>query len=279
MHHGSPREGVCMKRIYHMSIDPSVRSIATENQLKGLFFESLCLGATADGSAVTDLKRKPNGEKTIAQERLEAQHSVFELGCVKHFITVAKKINTQVKVFKRFNDYAIIQATTDLFPTQMLYEKTILPVVAIDIKVTGDLDNDFGEFGWGNVDNMDHTQMILTNYILRDIDMDLNAKMDSNLAKHGLIRHEYLDHLQNVPVFYWVFEHGKKMRNRIFKVNVDSARIRELEEVLRKVIIIIEDEFVNNGWQANPSYKECEHCPLNYLNGGTCNEAQIIKEV
>lgn len=277
--HGNYREGVCMKKIKSIYIDKEIREKATEAQEGGLYFEGLCLGESA-GFGITDLKRKPNGSKTATQERLDMQHLNFKVGCINNFINIQPLINTQVKVWKKFTDYIYVTGVLDIFPTTILYLEEILPMVLIDLKTTKDLDNTFGNYAWGRFEDMDHSQLSMYSFLLRDLDIELNRKMGSKLATNNLYRKEWNDLYQNVPTFYWVFESGPKMRNQLFKVNQDNGRINEVMELIRKTSGLIDDEYSRpDGWSAQPSYNECRYCPLNPLNGGLCKEVNLIKEV
>lgn len=269
----------CYKRIKATRIDRSVEDPPSLTQLKGLHFETLVLGGSA-GNKKWTLPRKQNGEKTAAEERIDIQALKFRQTAVKNMMSIMPGINTQVKVYKEFNEYVILEGEIDIFPTPMLYNGTILRTVCIDLKLTGDLDNDFGDYAWARVENMDHTQLYMYNYIIKDFDVALNKRLNPELMQMGIIRREILPDFENVPMFYWVFEHGKNLRNQFFRVNIDSTRTAELHERIRKVIeIIVEEDNDPDGWKASPEFNECKNCPLNFMNGGVCEEAQTIKEI
>lgn len=275
---GDYRE-VCYKRIKATRIDRVVTEEPTDSMLKGLYFEGQIIGSSAGGRKY-DLPRKINGEKTAAQERIDIQVMRFRQGIVQKFMSVSPGVNTQVKVYKRFNDHILLSGEFDIFPTPLLYNKEILPITVVDTKLTADLSSDWGEYCWGRPEDMDHVQMIMYNYLLKDFDIPLNQELSPKMFEMGLIREELIPMLQNVPVFYWVFEHGKHLRNEIIKVGIDNLRHNELRESIRKVAqIIIQEDEAPDGWKATPSFQECKRCPLNFQNGGICRDAEIIKEV
>lgn len=276
--HNNLREDICFKKI-HAQFFEKVRSIPSEPQSYGLYFETKALGSGARNSKLEDLTRKASGEKTAVQQRLDDQVEKLKLGLIEYFIQIVPEVNTQISLFKRIDESVIIQATYDIFPTPIYYRSEILPIAAVDLKVTKDMDNDFGEYCWGRPEDMDHTQLVLQNYILREFDITLNQRLSPEAFRRGLIRNEMLDRFNDVPVFYWVFEYGLKMRNQLIKVNIDPLKLSDLKEVIRKVSVLCWEQDNRLGWPAIPEYNNCKLCPLSYMNGGLCREAKIIKEV
>lgn len=278
IHHGNFREDQCMKKVKALFFGKT-KSIPSPVQSYGLYFETKAIGGSARNQKTEILPLTSRGKITAIQERIDQQIDIFRLQLLENYINVVSGINTQVQVFKRINQDLIVSATYDIFPSPILYKNQILPVSAIDLKITKDIDSDWGEFGWGNFENMDHTQLVLQNFIVRDFDEDLNARLNPKLIQMNLIRPIMKEYLDNLPVFYWVFEYGTKLRNQLYRVNVDNLMIMELKETIRKVDVIIWEQNQRIGWNANPSYDNCQFCPLNFMNGGTCREATIIKEI
>ena len=64
----------CPLKLYHLEIIRDYQKEPTLNMVKGLYFESKCLGETVDGSKVLDLPRKRNGEMTVDQIRTALDH-------------------------------------------------------------------------------------------------------------------------------------------------------------------------------------------------------------
>jgi hypothetical protein len=276
LHKGDYRE-VCHKRIKELRIDRSEEEQPTKSQLYGLYFEGQILGSSA-GGRIFELPRKNTGEKTVAQERIDIQVLKFRQNVIRNYLSIMPGINTQVVVYKKFSEGVFLSGEMDVFPTPIMYNGEMLRTTVIDIKLTENLDNDWGEFSWARVEDMDHVQMIMYNYLLRDFDIGLNKRLSPKIFENGIIRQEILPDLDDVPVFYWVYEHSKLLRNQLFKVGINNTRIAELKESVRKVVQIIREND-ENGWKATPSFAECKRCPLNFQNGGTCKEATIIKEV
>jgi len=259
-HKGEIREGLCYKKIYALFFEGE-REPSTETQSYGLYFETMAIGSSARDEKTIDLPRKPNGTKTAVQQRLDAQIENLRAGMIEHYINIVPNLNTQVKICKRWSDDIILCATYDIFPTTILYKGEILPLASIDLKVTKDIDSTWGDYSWGAVEHMDHTQLVFQHYLAKEFDIKLNHSMNPEIFEKGLIRKETMSHLNDLPVFYWVFEYGTKLRNMLIRVNVDNLRMAELKETIRKTV-------------ANYRY-----CPLARHNGGLCMETTSIKEV
>ena len=279
--HGNEREDICWRKFHAKYITKEVKFAPSEVQLYGLYFESQALGSSAGGETYDDLPRKNNGDKRSIQVRLDEQLVNLRAGQVENYINIVPGINTQVSIYKRWLDSKdiFLRATYDIFPTTMLYKNQILPVVSVDLKTTKDVEGDWGEYCWGTPENMDHTQLVMQNFMVKDFDVELNRKANPLLFEKGIIKDEVIHHFDDLPVFYWIFETGLKKRNKILKVSVDNTRTAELQEVIRKAISIIMDNETIHGWEPLPKYENCKNCPLSYKVGGTCKEVEDIKEV
>ena len=267
-----------MKQIHAKHFE-GIRGKPTETMLRGLYFESQALGMSASGESINDLPRKINGDKTAIHNRLDQQVENLRLGCVEHYINIVPNINVQASIYKRWSEWIILRCTLDIFPTTMLYNGELLPLVNIDLKTAGDIESDWGEYCWGEPERMDHTQMVFQNYVLREFDVALNKEMSPEVIRKGLIRRENIGMLNDVPTFYWIFDTGTKMRNKIIKINVTNDKLAELKEVIRKITAIIYEQETEYGWPVTPSYDNCHRCPLSWNNGGLCKEATVIKEI
>jgi len=92
----------CAAKVYALYIAKTHKSLPTESMLKGLFFETGCIGATQNGEGVYDLPRnKKTGAKSIDQIRLEQQIQVFKSMYKEHDIRIEKD-NIQLKLGKPF---------------------------------------------------------------------------------------------------------------------------------------------------------------------------------
>lgn len=285
----------CAKKIYNLNILNLYHDETSLSQLKGIFFETLCIGGGAKGQKVYDLPRKKLsqkkinelkssgkriiGDKTIDQIRIENQVERFNLRTDELQIHIVPGYNTQVRITKRWNDKWKISGEFDIFPTPIFYEgKSRLAI--IDIKLTMDVNSEFGDFCWGKPQYMDHIQGDMYHYLIRDVDFELNPHLKDVLLDAAQVAIK-----NNQVVFlYWVFGYKKEPLNEQEKLiergyfEPDGSNLRQLElkERIRKTISCLErDE--DTGWSANPTTENCETCPLRINN--KCKSAQNVNKI
>lgn len=275
----------CPRYLKEVMIDKTVQSLPTESMLKGSYFETLCLGSGAGGRKIEDLPRKEltgkqenanklalskgnpqiyYGEKTIDQVRIDAQATEFKRLCSKHQITVAPPYNTQVRIYKQFDEENMLVGELDIFPT-LVMGKEEPRLAIIDLKLTTDLKSTFGEFAWGDFSSMDKTQGLMYHYLVRSIDYELNVKMGNEGLVDLLapvIEKTIADN--RILFLFWTFDYKKpieKLGNKFFPVDWDSNAENELKELIRKCISLC-DKYDKTGW-VEVGGKHCANCPIN----------------
>lgn len=208
----------CPFKIYTCYIIKSHSTTTTLSMLKGSYFETMCIGATAYG-AVTDLPRKirPANEKTIDHIRIDKQVENFKILADRYGLEITKN-NIQIRHEKEWDRYMhddviiIITGVTDI-ETNILYNGVILDAV-IDLKLTGDIHNTWGDFNWSNPKYMDHIQM--------DMYFELTGK----------------------EPFYWVFD-IKNEENLIYHHSVDEEGMNMLEYRINKTALELKFDLDN----------------------------------
>ena len=252
-------------------------NISTESMDKGSFFETLCLGEGRDGIKLEDLPRKrlsakqilegkSIGDKTIDQKRIEEQHLIFEKQKTIYQINVQKEVNTQVRIHKLWshNDDIVLRGDLDIFPSTILLPTRGLRLTTIDLKLTAKF-GDWGEYCWATPSAMDHTQGYMYHELVRDIDIELNNRLDpGNKIQHlytGAIKKQL--ELNEPLFFYWVFTYKEaEPQNKFVEVQWNPTVRAELHESIRKTIDEI-NKNERNGWQeVFPNSNNCKNCPL-----------------
>ena len=240
----------CPFKIYTCNVIKSHGIIQSLPMLKGQFFESLCLGSTAMGDAVTDLPRKLKGsnDKTMDQIRIEEQAVEFKRLCHQYGIEIIPEKNTQVKYKVEYNtEWDLVAYVTGVidFTHPVLIKNESVDCV-IDLKLTENLENTFGSYGWGNAQYMDHIQFDVYNFI------------------------------SGKPCIYWVFDYSKYKRQNMFMHDPDLEDIELMHARIRQSII--ELSFCHDSeWPRAGHYESCKDCPHNPRNAGDCQEANNIK--
>lgn len=222
----------CPFKVKRESIDGDYRE-PTDAMKNGIFFETLCLGSGAKGSAITDLPRLRNGKKSSAQKRIESQVIEFNRD-VKEYKMEINNYTTQrtfCKVWRgleKFNVVVIFTGDLDIL-SPFTYKGINYPLANIDLKLTQDLTSTFGPFAWGNVETMDHAQAYSYTW------------------------------LTNLIFFYMVYDFKPNMNKKVFKVNTDEMIMKEFFESVRKATA----EYIRaekEGWVKDNTLGLCAKC-------------------
>lgn len=254
------KKNYCPKRIKYTYVYPYFNDIPSFSMLKGLLFESLCLGKTAGEQMWVDMPKNKNGSLKQDEIRIRKQADLFKSSVIDKFGLIVNENNVQIPALKEWKEHpfdfkVMISGRADLI-SPVIYNDTKYPAACIDLKLTGDLNNKQGSFCWGSPHNMDHTQAYL--YTL----------------------------LFDMPFFYLVFDYKPIPEHKIFKVNFDmyssiprimhesKMRYNELKENIRKaVMILLEHE--NAGYALDPGVN-CNYCPLRLMK--LCNAEMKINK-
>jgi len=267
----------CPKRVYHTTVKRDYPENESEAMRSGQFFETKCIGSTRDGVRVIDLPRKElskkqkkeneiewekglapihYGEKTIDQIRIEDQVMVFKQK-VKKYMMVIDSFNTQVELRYKLNDQFTLVGHPDIFPTPVMTNSG-LKVFCIDLKLTKDIDNTFGDFCWGEPERMDNTQGLIYQFLIKSLNENDNPHLSELLTK------PLLSMCNNglVEFRYWVFGYGNRsMRDKFVPVRYDKMDDVEIKERIRRTVRIV-DGYETYGWKTNPKHSLCHDCPL-----------------
>ena len=244
----------CAAKVYALYIAKTHKSLPTESMLKGLFFETGCIGATQNGEGVYDLPRnKKTGAKSIDQIRLEQQIQVFKSMYKEHDIRIEKD-NIQLKLGKPFGYVngvnVIIVGTLDIV-SPIKFNRTKDEIVShklavIDLKSTKNRHSTFGEYCWGDPQRMDHIQAVIYHWIT------------------------------SYPFVYLVFDYNnaETMGYDFIPVNVTADMLMEFKESVRKVVGIMGIEEAYDWKRTNNLNHLCKDCPII-----ECKSRNLIKEI
>lgn len=291
LHKGNELE-YCPKLIYHTEMIQDIPRYISEPMNHGRFFETLCLGSSVDGEKLTDLPRKrltklqtaqndkavregkdiPNiAKKKISQERLEHQALIFKQLCVKYQVTVEPGINTQVpiRIIWDADPSIILSMTLDIFPTSIM-GSTGLYLATIDLKATGNIHNTFGDYCYGDPDNLDKTQGWMYHYGVRNIDFDLNPHLEATVTPKVL----EIINASEIKFLLWVFDYKKEeLENKFVQVRWNETTQNDLFESIRKTVAIIEKHEAEE-WPTRPKYAFCLECSLK-----NCLDRTVVENI
>ena len=277
---GNERPNICPKQVFSKFVIKNYPDSPTRCMLDGKYFETLCLGSSSRGDKQLDLPRLNNGNKGVTQLRIEKQVLLFKLLCEKYQIRVNEH-NTQTVYYKEWHKdrRVILRAEMDIAPTTILRnidnQGEALWLSIIDLKLTVNINSDWGEFGWGDYANMDKTQGMFYQYMWRDMDVDFNIS-ESGETWYESFRTGFMKELIEKKLFlfyYWVFSHAKTGMDhqKLCRVVWDKAKELDLHEAIRKTVSLME-LWNEEGFKANPSYEACKDCKLENCKEKTTEE-------
>ena len=165
---------VCPYKVYHTLLLRDVTSPPSDSQLKGMYFESRCIGSSVGGDITTDLPRhKKTGAKLADHERIDQAIAQFFL-VVEAYGLIIDPQYTQIYRKRLWNDPTrknhvpvYLDGTLD-FISPVTTPRYSHDVATIDLKLTKDRDvNDsftnglFHSTPWGNLEKADFTEAML----------------------------------------------------------------------------------------------------------------------
>lgn len=275
LHNNEERE-YCYRNIYLTRITRQLKMPVSDAMLAGKYFETKCLGKSS-GYDVKDLPRKKLTKKQIAENavrklekrplllgdkyldhiRIDDQISRFEALCQKHRIIITDS-NVQIKLRTIWeNDPDVmLSAELDVFPTTILIDGE-LEAAIIDLKLTADIHNGYGDYCYGRPEYLDLIQAKMYHYIVRNINTKLNPEMNSIITDSV----KSLISQNRILFLLWVFNYkGTVLEDKFIKVSWDKNKEYELHESIRKTIGILEMG-EKTDWPTNPVYNLCKRCP------------------
>lgn len=200
----------------------------------GKYFETKCIGSSAYDEGVLELPKKQNGDPRVIEVRIlqqvENYKKLMEEGLKDPEGNVVKLDVTDVQLRLEGETEA---GTVDIRAVELSPNEG--QVHYIDLKLTASITSEYGP--WGNIDEVDVTQMIMYNRLAQEV-MGENPQMS-----------------------YLVFEHGPDMNCMWMLVDVHRPALSALQLRLDTANEIIE-EYNKEGWSYYPSRKECIGCPL-----------------
>lgn len=210
----------------------------------GVLFETLAIGSGVMGKTIPDAKlakmQKSEYYKRVSQQAAE---------CRTYFKALGGKIVSR-------QDYIFGSIQTDegqeikiCGGLDLLYEFPDGERLIIDLKLTGDTDNDFGKYQFGNVNKINPQQGIHYRLLHR--------------AKYGF----------DAAFQYWVFDKSHSMKQTRIGVNV--SEIAELMHIAKFAQIYNDISFAigMDDWGYKNTFNNCRSCPIK------CQHQRILPDL
>lgn len=247
--------GYCPRKIYVRYIAKTHEQEPSDSMIKGQYFETMALGSGRGGIKVTDLPRKKNGHVTIDHARIDFQAKRFAEVLDKWGIRMPKANGKQLEIITEVNGILLSGNLDFVSRVNNIYGD--FPVAVIDLKLTKDRKNTYGQFCWGEPEKMDKLQ----------------ASMYPLLFKkkwgHKLPR-DY-----EIMFFYLVFDYKPDFGDNLIPVFYNAAEEEKLMERIRYTNEKMH-EAIRTDWPAIPDYEQCKKCPLRI--SGECKQAPYIED-
>ena len=237
-------ENYCPKKIYHTHITRSHIMPTSDSMLKGSYFETMVIGSGARNSIVTELPRLKNGNKSTDNIRIDKQIENFPIVLEKYGIAPPKPQNCQVNIQVSKHGFDL-DLTLDFASKMNNPDYGDFPVAIIDLKLTKDVNNTFGDFCWGTPENLDYLQAQFYTFGFREHFSELK-RLPPNYTP---------------PFFYLIFDYKTNIEDKLIKTEYDESIEEELFERIERADNKIK-EAQKLDWEARPDYTHCKNCPL-----------------
>jgi len=241
-------ETMCPIEFKAKYIDKTIEFVPTIEMEWGNLFETLVIGGGIGGAFSFD--KSPHGKKMINSDyraRVEEQAELCK-GYLKAFggKVLSRQEYIQSEVTDASGTIIPIEGTLDI-----RYKLKDGRMAVIDLKFTGDTENDFGKFAWGSPEKMDLSQ--IKHYPL-------------------LTKLKYL--LEYIPEgYYWVFDKGVDMKKKLIKCNISESAMHDHIERLSEAWNEITMAIVMNDWTPKNTWENCSKCKAK------CNFERVMPEI
>lgn len=228
------REKHCPRKINESMILRKVENLPTDSMLKGKIFEQLCFGLITPEDPIIPKLR--NGKLSVDYERIIQQAEFF-----RNKFSNDYKINIHEKNIRLEYQYAddiILEGEIDAIGEILDISLNDKPIMGIlDIKLTKNIYNQYGDFCWAYPFNMDHSQPFMYTKLWKE-----------NFGPE-------------IPFFYLVFDYKPTPEFKVIRKQLTGLESLEFQEDIRKTHERI-IHYNQHGWPEIPSFEECKGCPL-----------------
>lgn len=145
----SEKPDFCPKAYYETDVTKNFTRPTSDAMLKGKYFEYLATGAADRDGEIAEMQPTARGKLSVDQVRIEWQARQFSKNLEKDGIELVKV--GESLAFNLFEEFL----TTGILDTEVLYKGE--PYI-MDIKLTANIHNTYGDFSWGDFQSMDKLQ-------------------------------------------------------------------------------------------------------------------------
>lgn len=225
--------GSCRKRWWEDVVLKSTdKEPPSEQMIKGTYFETLCLGENTSGEELPDIsflytaKGEPRVELTRIHEQVGRFKELFDR-THKDYIGVSIK-DVQV----------LLEDDRDKGVLDILGEDEFGRAVIVDLKFTGDVDNERGDFAWGRDPN------------------------DINWDQFVLYKKLYQKLTGKPPIMMaLVFDASPKKGIKLFEIKTSESTENDLDERIDYMMELVK-AYSSKEPPVSPSESNCSTCKV-----------------
>ena len=213
--------------------------ISSDAMEQGLYFESECIDAHAhdDELISVPVSVEKNQKPTALGKRMASQVDKFKDWFDEESETYQGHIITDVQLKLS----GIIGGLQWEGTADFMTEKEPKSQYMWDLKHTADVTNTFGDYGWGNYQNLDYLQQVVYNELYEQQE---KRSLDG--------------------IYMLVMDSSTKQGHKRIKVDITwdtPATLKEVEDRLDDFKETV-DYYNENGWPKITCKRECETCPF-----------------
>lgn len=285
-HNQKPKD-YCPRQLYEYYVSKRFTRQRTISMTYGAYFETKVLGSGRKGDRVDDLPKLQSGGDSAEQKKIDYQvKKVLEIA-ESQGMSIIPGTNTQILIYKKIANNVYMGGHLDWFPVWTMFEDSEPILSIVDLKLTGAVDNTYGDYSWGAPQYMDLVQGDVYFQLVRDIDFVLNDKLNPGNNLREIFTKKVIDICNKGHHKFYFLVFGYNCKNEpelldeqmeIIERVVDNGVVLELKERIRRAINTLE-EHEEFGWPVNPSRDICKKCTVSALNGGFCKDYHKLTKV
>lgn len=198
----------------------------------GVLFETLAIGSGVDGKTVPE-EKVAKMKKSDYYARIAKQAE----DCRRYFKALGGKIlSRQEYIFTSFFDAdgQLIYVCGGLDINYQFFDQR--PNMIIDLKLTGDNDNDFGKYQFGNPDKINPQQAV-------------HYKM-LHLFKYG----------EEASFQYWIFDKSPSMKQNRIGVDLSEVGLLLHQDKCSRIYNEITTAMALDDWDYRNTFDNCRNC-------------------
>lgn len=243
---------ICPKKYYLEEITGEHKRQSTKAMAKGHYFEYKLWGTLPkEGHIPVAPAGRAKGSTSVEYDRIDKQVALFPEIMKKHGITVAR---TDYKLEVPFNNEILFHGTMDA-----LVEYKGKPYI-LDLKMTGNVNAQFGDFAWGNFQTL-KMEPDATGIYSHTQTVDGGGKQMDVIQAHAYMYLMEMFTKQRWGFLYGVFDSKPESEHKIIEIPYDKSERESLHDRMKGTRHKL-NMFHELNYQPIASEQECKSCKV-----------------